>query len=104
MREITFGRDAPAESSHNDFVQAPLLLIIIIDNKGFQTEQKDLFSVPETSSLPALSPTSPFSLSSEHLLYIVFLVLSSASWIIDSRARPADAKKRTTRWFDTRLL
>lgn len=43
MREITFGRDAPAESSHNDFVQAPLLLIIIIDNKGFQTEQKDFF-------------------------------------------------------------
>lgn len=45
MREITFGRDSPAESSHNDFVQAPLLLIIIRDNKGFQAEQKDLFQL-----------------------------------------------------------
>lgn len=104
MREITFGRDVPAESSHNDFVQAPLLLIIITDNKGFQAEQKDLFQLLKTLSLPVLSPISPFSLSSEHLLDMAFLVLSLASWIIDSWARPADAKKRTTRWLDTHLL
>ena len=94
MREITFGRDVPAESSHNDFAQAPLLLIIITDNKGFQAQQRDLFPAAKTSSLPF----SLFSLASEHLLYVAFPVLSSASWIIDSCARPADAKKRTTRW------
>lgn len=32
-----------AESTHNDFVQAPLLLLIITDNKGFQAEQRDFF-------------------------------------------------------------
>lgn len=32
-----------AESTHNDFVQAPLLLLIITDNKGFQAEQRVFF-------------------------------------------------------------
>lgn len=43
MREIMLGRGIPAESSHNDFVQAPLLLLIIADNKGFQAEKRDFF-------------------------------------------------------------
>lgn len=98
------GRGTPAESSHSDFVQAPVLLLIITDNKGFQAEQRDFFSVPKTSSSLSCHLPPPFSLASEHLLYIAFLVLSLASWIIDSCAHPADAKKRTTRWFNTHLL
>lgn len=84
MREITFGKDVLVESRYNDFVQAPLLLIVITDNKGFQAEKKDLFQFLKPSSLTVLTPISPFSLSSEHLLYIAFLVLSLASRIIDS--------------------
>lgn len=37
------GRGVAAEISHNDFVQAPLLLLIITDNKGFQAERRDFF-------------------------------------------------------------
>lgn len=98
------GRGIPAESSHNDFVQAPLLLLIIADNKGFQAEKRDFFSVSKTSFSVSCHLPPPFSLASEHLLYIAFPVLSLASWIIDSCACPADAKKRKTRWFHTHLL
>lgn len=84
MREITFGRDSPAESSHNDFVQAPLLLIIIRDNKGFQAEQKDLFQLLRPHLSLSRHPPPLFPLSSGHLLCIASLVSPSASWIIDS--------------------
>lgn len=43
MRGIMLERGIPAESTHNDFVQAPLLLLIITDNKGFQAEQRGFF-------------------------------------------------------------
>lgn len=97
-------RGIPAESTHNDFVQAPLLLLIITDNKGFQAEQRVFFLIPKTSFSLSCHLPLPFSLISQHLLYIAFLLLSLASQIIDSCALPADAKKRTTRWFDIHLL